>query len=172
VGKRELADNSKPRPFSERLKRDLPFSRLDATLPPPSDEAAPAPPSSKQPSQKASNAAAELRRKLERSAKTEPILPVKKAQRLPRFPTLIGIEPKSEGEKAEPETPAHLRGRNGESVQMPKVNLNSAKILETVEIKKRAVAPVPPAHPESAPVIESISERHDSVREQGERRRC
>jgi hypothetical protein len=80
--------------------------------------------------------AARLRQQLERSPSTRPVLPGKRMQRLPRVPVLIGLEPQSSGQAARPVAAAQIKGQNDEPVRMPRVHLNSAKLVEATQLRK------------------------------------
>jgi hypothetical protein len=58
-------------------------------------------------------------------------------QRFPRVPVLIGLEPQSGGQTPLPAATARIKGQNDEAVRMPRVNLNSAKLVEATQVKQR-----------------------------------
>jgi hypothetical protein len=131
-----LGNDSNSR-ITGRLKRELPFSRSEriSELPLPSDAPRKA--------EEEASPAAQLRQQLERSASTLPMLPAPETskQRLPRVPALIGLEPKSGGQVPKPAAAAHPKAKTAESIRLPKVQLNSAKLVEAAQIDKRKTAP-------------------------------
>jgi len=61
-------------------------------------------------------------------------------QRLPRVPSLIGLEPKPGGQTPKPVGGAQPKAQAAEGIRLPKVQLNSAKLVEAGRFEKRKAA--------------------------------
>ncbi len=122
--------------MTERLKRDLPFSRAERV------SELPTPSSVEKTTSEEPSPATQLRQQLERSASTRPILPASGAsrQRLPRVPALIGLEPKPNGQIPKPAAAVQPKAKAAESIRLPKVQLKSAKLVEAAQIDRSKTA--------------------------------
>lgn len=131
-----LPNDSNSRTTTGRLKRELPFSRSERI----SELSSPGEVQAKP--EEGPTPATQLRQQLERSASTLPMVPPAetKKQRLPRVPALIGLEPKTGGQLPKPTATAQPKAQSAENILLPKVQLNSAKLVEAPQIEKRKTA--------------------------------